>query len=103
MTESFSGKAEGFGFSVKQHKNGLKIKNIIKNSPAEKAGLIAGDIIIEVDGISTTKYSAEEFSQLIKNKIWDVKNGRTTPIARNIADKVVFFKLLSRIFIHLHN
>ncbi|SHH40470.1 Do family serine endopeptidase [Thermosipho atlanticus] len=44
---------------------GVYIAQIIKNSPADKAGLKEGDVILEVEGISVT--SASELASVIHN------------------------------------
>ena len=72
-SENFSitldGSYQGVGVQVlKNEEDGnILITSVFKNSPAEIAGLKAGDIIIEIDGESVSKYSAEEFSQKVKN------------------------------------
>lgn len=49
-----SSKSEFYGFDLKTYKKDIKhmIINIINDSPAQKAGLIEGDIILEVNGES---------------------------------------------------
>jgi C-terminal processing protease CtpA/Prc len=37
--------------------NGLLIKDVVENSPAEKAGLETGDVIIEIDGDKIVDYA----------------------------------------------
>lgn len=72
-SENFSitldGSYQGVGVQVlKNDEDGnILITAVFKNSPAEIAGLKAGDIIIELDGESVSEYSAEDFSQKVKN------------------------------------
>ncbi len=42
------------GFEVELTENGAKVTKVYKNSPADKAGLKPGDIIVSVDSVSTT-------------------------------------------------
>lgn len=51
--ESLSGEFEGIGVYISQDEDGnIVILSCFKDSPAEKAGLQSGDIIMEVDGRS---------------------------------------------------
>ena len=52
MMESSSGQFEGIGAYLSQDPANMQVKVVrpIKNSPAEEAGIIAEDIIVEVDG-----------------------------------------------------
>jgi serine protease Do len=52
--------AEFFGV-----KEGVLIRSVIKNSPAEKAGIKAGDVVIKVDDSNVT--SAREISSVIRS------------------------------------
>ena len=72
-SENFSitldGSYQGVGVQVlKNEEDGnILITAVFKNSPAEMAGLKAGDLIIKLDGESVSNYSAEDFSQKVKN------------------------------------
>lgn len=94
-SENFSitldGSYQGVGVQVlKNEEDGnILITAVFKNSPAESAGLKAGDIIIELDGESVSNYSAEDFSQKVKNgenEIFKLK------ILRNEEEKEVILK-----------
>ncbi|MCR4656295.1 MAG: S41 family peptidase [Lachnospiraceae bacterium] len=52
LVEDNNGTFEGIGvyLSVNQENQTLEVINPIEGSPAEKAGIISGDIIVEVDG-----------------------------------------------------
>ena len=49
-------------------KNAILIINPIENSPAEKAGILPGDIITKIDGISYTGDQLDEASNKIKGE-----------------------------------
>jgi len=71
-SENFSitldGEYKGMGIQIaKDLKSGnILVLSVFKNSPAEEAGLIAGDQIIKVDDLYTKDYTADEFSKFIK-------------------------------------
>lgn len=72
-SENFSialdGSYQGVGVQVlKNEEDGnILITAVFKNSPAEIAGLKAGDLVIKLNGESVSNYSAEDFSQKVKN------------------------------------
>lgn len=59
-TDELSGSYEGIGAYVDTSGTVLTITKPIPGSPAEKAGLMAGDQIIAVDGVDMTGVSPEE-------------------------------------------
>ena len=71
-SENFSitldGSYKGVGVQVtKDQKTGyIFINAVFKNSPASLAGLKAGDMITEIDGVSVTEYEVDEVSNMIK-------------------------------------
>jgi len=71
-TESFledvEGKYEGIGCTVSTTAEGkIIVVSYFKNSPAEKAGLKEGDIIVKVDGKDYTKKTSNDVANYIKN------------------------------------
>lgn len=67
--DELNGYFYGIGAWVYQEKGKLvTIKEIYKNSPAEKAGLKAGDQYIKINGEDITKLTAEQISNKIKGK-----------------------------------
>lgn len=71
-TESFnqvmSGEYKGVGVSIIKYKDEIYILTVFKGSPADKAGLKVGDIIIKVNGKDIKGIETEEVVKLIKNK-----------------------------------
>lgn len=57
---SFQGKFEGIGATVAMQDGKITIIAPIEGSPAEKAGIKAGDIVLEIDGRNTQGMSLEE-------------------------------------------
>lgn len=61
-----TGEYAGIGSIISQHSNGIIIREPYKGLPADKAGLKAGDVIIEIDGKDMRKASVKEVSDLLK-------------------------------------
>ncbi|HWO73814.1 MAG TPA: S41 family peptidase, partial [Dehalococcoidia bacterium] len=57
---TLTGQFDGIGATVSQQNNEIVIVAPIKGTPAEKAGLKSGDVILEVDGESTKGWSVEK-------------------------------------------
>jgi len=67
FNEQVEGKYEGVGVEIVQDENGaVSIYRVFENSPAEKAGLKAGDIIQKVGSEDVTKKTTAEISEMIK-------------------------------------
>lgn len=66
--EGVSGQFAGIGAYIHDDDEGIMIVEPIKGSPAEKAGLLAGDIVTAVDGISLTEVSYDEGVDAIKGE-----------------------------------
>lgn len=56
----------GLGIELKSNDRGLAIVKVIMGSPAEEAGLRAGDRIVEVDGRPTGDLSTDEAADLLQ-------------------------------------
>lgn len=61
-----SGKFEGIGIEMGLRDGVLTVIAPLENTPAQKAGLKAGDKILEVDGKSTNNLSLSEVQKLIR-------------------------------------
>lgn len=59
---------QGIGASLQNSDKGIKVVEIFENSPAEKAGLHSGDIIIAVDGKSVEDMDATSAAALIRGE-----------------------------------
>lgn len=70
--ESFSNSINmnivGIGITYTQFDGVATIMRVIKNSPAEKAGILAGDIIRKVDGVDVEGLNTTEISDLALGK-----------------------------------
>jgi carboxyl-terminal processing protease len=59
-TESLEGNFEGVGMEIGMKDEILTVISPIKDTPAEKAGILAGDRVLEIDGESTLGLTLEE-------------------------------------------
>ncbi|MFJ7736583.1 S41 family peptidase [Lysinibacillus sp. NPDC097287] len=81
---------QGIGAEIQERNGFITVVSPIKNSPAEKAGLLPKDIILTVDGKSIQGFSASEAVALIRGEKGTpvkltVKRGETAePIAMTI-------------------
>lgn len=76
ILDDLSGTYNGIGIYIKVN----EVIDVIKNSPAEKAGIMKNDIIIEIDGADVQEATADQIKELIKN---DGKNDIDLKINRN--------------------
>ena len=60
------GKFEGVGLNVEEDKRGLAVLKVFDDSPAERAGIHAGELIIAVDGRSIAGLNARAATSRIK-------------------------------------
>ncbi|EKD30810.1 MAG: hypothetical protein ACD_77C00476G0013 [uncultured bacterium] len=61
-----TGSYGGIGALIKKIDSGIEISEVYENSPASKAGLVAGDVILKIDTISTLGLSVEQCSSRMK-------------------------------------
>lgn len=63
-----STKQKIFGFSVGESKEGFRIVQVHKNSPADKVGVKTGSILLKIDEKPIAKMSLKEVIELLKTK-----------------------------------
>jgi len=64
--EQISGRFSGVGLAVTQVKQGLRVDRVFPDSPARRAGLEVGDLIVSVDGDSIAGVSSQVSTEKIK-------------------------------------
>jgi carboxyl-terminal processing protease len=64
--ESVSGEFEGVGMTVEEDRRGLRVLNVFDGSPAKKAGIAKGDLILSVNGRSIAGLNSEVATGRIK-------------------------------------
>jgi carboxyl-terminal processing protease len=66
VRESISGEFEGVGMTVEEDRRGLRVLTVFDGSPAQKAGIAKGDLILAVDGRSIARLNTELATGRIK-------------------------------------
>ncbi|MFC1656843.1 S41 family peptidase, partial [Patescibacteria group bacterium] len=66
--QEIEGEFEGIGIEIAKKDGDIVIVAPLKGYPAEKKGIFAGDIIVEVDGVSTTELTLDEIVSNIRGK-----------------------------------
>lgn len=93
--EDISGNFEGVGMEIGIKDKQLQVVTPIKDSPADRAGVKAGDIIIKIDDKITADMSVDAAVKLIRGKggttvkITFLPKDSTTPVERSIVRDVI--------------
>jgi carboxyl-terminal processing protease len=66
--ESVSGKFDGVGMTVEEAERGLRVMSVFDGSPAKRAGIRAGDLIVAVNGRSIAGVNSEVATARIKGE-----------------------------------
>lgn len=91
LNESISSSFEGIGAEIQEQNGYITIVSPIKNSPAEKAGLLPKDKVTEVDGADIQGMSSSEAVLLIRG---EKGTPVTLTIVRNGIDEPMEVKLI---------
>lgn len=66
FNEELSGHFSGVGMTVTSVKRGFRVEQVFRKSPAAKAGIRSGDVVVSVDGHSIAGESAEAATARVK-------------------------------------
>jgi carboxyl-terminal processing protease len=66
FNEAISGRFSGIGLNVSQVKRGLRVERVFPRSPAQRAGIEAGEVIVSVEGESIAGQSSAASTEKIK-------------------------------------
>jgi carboxyl-terminal processing protease len=66
FNEAIEGRFSGIGLTVVKVKPGLQVEKVFKKSPADRAGIETGDVIVTVDGHDIAALSSVKSTELIK-------------------------------------
>ena len=78
----------GIGVTIRETEAGYPIDKVTEGGPAEKAGLLAGDIIVAVDGTSVIGMPVDEGKTLVQGK-----KGTTVAITVDRAGEQITFQV----------
>ncbi len=90
-----NGEFGGLGITVGMKEGALTVISPIDGTPADKAGLKAGDIILKIDNKSTIGMTIDEAVSLMRGKVGDpinvmiVRKGEMKPLAFHIVRGVI--------------
>ncbi len=93
--EDISGNFEGVGMEIGIKEKQLQVVSPIKNSPAERAGVKVGDLILSINGTSTADMSVDRAVKLIRGakgtpvKILFLTKGTTKPVEKTIVRDII--------------
>jgi carboxyl-terminal processing protease len=73
LDEDQSSQFYGIGVSILQHRDGVYVQSVIKDTPADKAGLRYGDRFLKVEDKDATQWTSAEVSK-------NVRGERGTPV-----------------------
>jgi len=85
-----TGEYGGIGALIQRDSNKIEVAEPYEDSPAEKAGLRAGDRIMSVDGISLSNKTTDEVGKLLKGepgtsiKLMVLTPNSTTPVEKTV-------------------
>jgi len=93
--EDIAGDFGGVGMEIGIKNKQLQVVSPIKGSPADKAGVKAGDYIMTIDGTSTAGMSTDEAVKLIRGpkgttvKISFLPSGASKPVEKSIVRDII--------------
>ncbi len=93
--EDIAGNFGGVGMEIAKKNNQIVVVAPIKGSPAEKAGVKAGDAVVAIEGTSTAQMNVDEAVTLIRGtvgtkvKITFYQSGAAKPVERTIIRDVI--------------
>jgi len=92
---SFSGDMEGIGAIIRSDMELgiIEIADVLPNAPAEKAGIVPGDVFIEVDGIPVAGMNQTELVTIVRGPA-----GTTVTILMQRGDKQLTFEIVRERF-----
>jgi carboxyl-terminal processing protease len=95
LTNDTSGKFGGIGVVLNQQNGRLEVIEVIPESPASRAKLQAGDLIVSVDGVQITKANIEDVLNKLRGLPGSSVKLDILPAPENIAGKTARPKMRS--------
>jgi carboxyl-terminal processing protease len=100
FNDALQGSFEGIGTEIGKRDSNIVIIAPLKNTPAERAGLKPGDIILKIDNVSTFNMSLDEAVSRIKGKKGTVvtlnilREGETEPFDLKITRDIIIIPVM---------
>jgi carboxyl-terminal processing protease len=66
--DALQGRLVGIGVMIDQRSGVPAVISVIDGSPADRAGVLVGDVIVAVDGVSTERSPADEIVRLVRGE-----------------------------------
>jgi len=95
FVDTMNGTFGGIGVTMQISDGYIIIMEVLSGSPAERAGLLQGDKIVEADGVSLLKETTEKASSLIRGevgtkvKLGILRDGRTVPRYYEVTREII--------------
>ena len=90
LNQITTGKYGGVGMEIGRRDKKVVVITPMPNSPAKKAGILPGDVIIEIGGVATESISSYEVSKLLRG---EVGTSVDVTILRPIVNETMTFNL----------
>lgn len=103
LNENVSGEFGGLGVEVKLHALGLEVITSVPNSPADKADLTEGNVIIEADGQRLQGLGLQEIISIIRgpvNTVMRIKVLQISPAEIQARDETELYQMARMIMIN---
>ncbi len=91
LTQEIEGDFSGIGVSIQLISGNITVVSVFKSSPADKAGMRSGDIIVGVDGKDLRGQKLQAASELLKG---DAGTGVEVTVLRPGTGDVLLFKMV---------
>ncbi len=112
LQETTSGEFAGLGVEVAVEGEFIKIVSPINNTPAEKAGLLSGDLIIKVDDVALQGLNRDNVLDLLQGKegshvkLLILRDNKADPLEFNIVREIIEIesitsKILSKNYVYI--
>jgi len=105
MQVDTTGKFGGLGIEITSSEGAIRIVTPIEDTPADKAGVKAGDLIVKIDDVLTRDMSLAEGVKLMRGKpgtsitLTIVRSGETAPLEISIVRDIIKVKSVKSDFV----
>ena len=90
MKERISGTIVGIGITFQMNKDGVDVQSVIGGTPADRAGLQVGDVIVSADGVDFSGMNSDTAASYIKGAEGTIV---TIGVKRKDTDNIIYLQL----------